>query len=376
MPNTDFQFLVEIHKAGAPLAQAPVPGEFFGSAVEWALFSAFRRGALPPVSCERPDARFEPVWDPAAGAPYIDGFRVRLPARSAGGPRRRGARPADFVSGTLPVEFFRDRARLLAGALVEEEKLERGAVYAFRVLAFEIEAPRALATGHRGGIQVEDVAVPLPLHESSLAAFLEGSASRGRSFEGEMPVFLPQHVLDETAALKTAAGDVETGGVLIGHLRQDPGAPEIFVEITDQIPAAHTQATATRLTFTKETWATVRATIKLRGRGEVCTSWWHSHPASAPSWCGRCEPARWKHCPLARTFFSAEDCAIQKEIYPRGYSTALVVGDTPNDDATWSTTHALFGWHQGMVVERGFNVITSQGGLMSTAKGGHHATTS
>jgi hypothetical protein len=161
---------------------------------------------------------------------------------------------------------------------------------------------------------------------------------------------------------------VETGGVLVGRLRRDGGphaAPAaLFVEITAQVPAPHTQAQSTKLTFTAETWAAVQAAITLRRQGELMLGWWHFHP----DFCRlrRCPAERRAGCAGASPFFSAEDVHLHATCFPSAYHVALLVSDSTPDGMSWS----LFGWSQGMVTARSFHVLADS----PTATGGSHAT--
>ena len=116
------------------------------------------------------------------------------------------------------------------------------------------------------GFSVEEIVQPLPLAGAPLASFFGNSVPAGPDEPvGRLPVFLPRRVLDEAVESARQAGDVETGGVLVGKLRRDSGghaaASEIFVEITAQVPAPHTLSQSTKLTFTAETWAAVQAAM-------------------------------------------------------------------------------------------------------------------
>ena len=103
-----------------------------------------------------------------------------------------------------------------------------------------------------------------------------------------------------------AASGRETGGILIGRLHHDAALPEIFAEVSAQIPAEHTLGTVARLTFTAETWSAASAAIRLRNQGEVYLGYWHSHPVR--EWCRakECTLEKQKTCRLAKDFFSAK----------------------------------------------------------------------
>jgi hypothetical protein len=97
-------------------------------------------------------------------------------------------------------------------------------------------------------------------------------------------------------------------GVLRMH--RDPALPEIFAEVSAQVPAEHTQGTVAKLTFTAETWSAAHAAIHLRNQQEVYLGYWHSHPVR--EWCKsrECSPEKQKTCHLAKDFFSEDDSAV------------------------------------------------------------------
>jgi hypothetical protein len=168
-----------------------------------------------------------------------------------------------------------------------------------------------------------------------------------------MPVFIPRRILDEAATLTMQTEHHETGGILIGHLHRDTGLPEIFAEATAQIPAEHTHSSATKLTFTAESWSAATAAIYLRNRSEIFLGYWHSHPVK--DWCAsrECSLEKQKHCRLVKDFFSEDDCAVMRAAFPRAYSLGLVANNTATDGVTFS----LFGWREGGIHPRGFHVL-------------------
>ena len=161
-------------------------------------------------------------------------------------------------------------------------------------------------------------------------------------------------VLDEATVLTTRAGDHETGGILLGHLGRGGEAPEIFVEITAIIPARHTVGSATSLTFTSDTWTDVRRAVALRGGDELVMGWFHSHPQLA--WCREkgCSLERQRHCAAADGFFSTDDLALHRTMFPRAFTLALVMTLSVK-----GTLPRLFGWRAGLFEARGFRVCTS-----------------
>jgi len=311
--------------------------------VECARFEGIRQGLLP--SCGGAvDALIEPVWHAQAGEPFIAGLRVTLTP---------GEGPV--VRSEVPLTFFRPYAQEATVSLVEQKVLEPGEHFEYYVVAMACE-PQPAAEAAAGGISVETVRPALELRPGVLSEYLERSEPDGPEGAGEVPVFIPGHVLSEAAALTEQAGSFETGGLLVGHLRHDAAVRELFVEVTCQVPAEHTRSDLTHLTFTPDTWSAGRSAIALRRRGEVIVGWWHSHSYLKET-CKGCDKKDDGSCKASATFFSAEDCAMHRLCFPAAHSVGLVLADSP----CTGMTRALFGWRTGQIVSRGFQVLCEAG---------------
>jgi len=339
---TDYTYTIDFYRQdGTSLGQMPVEPDWM-PALEWIHFEGIRAGLLPPFMVANLAGcayHVEPVWHPTAGQPRLSAFRVTVPAGAA-----------SAVSRLIPTAYLRGHVEQASAALVEKGVLRSGEPFRYLVNAFASGA-RAAATPALA-FAVEEIPQPLPLSAAALEAFLSGAARPdGQHVDGDLPIFIPQAVLDETTELARLAGDLETGGVLVGFLHHDASIPEMFVEITAQIAALHTAAATTKLTFTPETWAAVRAALALRKRGEAMLGWWHYHP----------DFCRLRNCPLenrlrcaaASAFFSGEDVALHTALFARAYNTALLISDS----AATGLSTSLFGWRQGMVTARGFYTI-------------------
>lgn len=314
-------------------------------AVQWTSFYFGRRGELPLTNgCGA--ASILPLWDRELKAPYCRGFRVSI--------ARDGQPPctSDFPSG-----YFRRLASKAAALFIEQGKLEKDAVFRYVVVALDGEEPGEAAPVT--GLQVEERVAPLRLQESSLKTWQGQSTAVGIVDSDDMPAFVPQYVLDQVAAQTLAQRGRETGGILIGHLHRDATVPEIFAEVTAQIPAEHTRGDAVKLTFTPETWSAVDTAIKLRNRSERYLGYWHSHPVQ--EWCTSrgCTLEKQANCKLAKDFFSVDDEALLRAVFPQAHSLALVANDTAFRELTYS----WFGWREGAIHPRGYHLI-----------GDHHAT--
>jgi hypothetical protein len=339
--DINYTYTLDFYRAdGTALGQRPLEPDWT-PALEWVHFEGIREGRLPAVMAvsRAPGAcRVEPVWHPQSGQPFVSGFQIVLLANGSGA-----------VSRQIPTTYLRGPAQHAAAAFVDQGLLQAGEAFKYLVSAFVGPDTAPAPDPTDGGFVVEDIAQPLPLKPASLETFFTGAVpSGGAHVTGDFPVFVRQAVIDETLELSRQAGDVETGGVLVGLLHHDPSVPEVFMEVTAQIAAPHTEAAATKLTFTPDTWAAVRAALALRKRGELMIGWWHYHP----DFCRlrKCPEEKRRLCTASSAFFSGDDVALHTALFARAYNTALLISDS----APTGLTTSLFGWCQGMVTARSF----------------------
>ncbi len=366
------------------VASVPVPVERFQPVLEWLQFQAVRHGKTPPHLGGEIPWEAEPIWDSALGDPFVSG--VGMSIRAETGAKSSPVAAAPLESCDLDVDYFKSMALDAVVVLARTGKLTKGDRTSYRILALagEDQASKGEALtaeetedGYSGdgfsggGFTVEEIEQVLPVQDASMDAFLEGARACDEPGPEDMPVFLPQEILDEVLALKAEADGVETGGILVGRLHCDSVRSEIFAEVTAQIPARHTRAGAVSLEFTKETWTAVQDAIDLRGNTEIMVGWWHSHVAR--TWCKECDAECLKKCPLAQSFFSTSDSKLHQVVFPRAYSVALVVGDAVGDTTEnittennteggelWRDYHAMYGWNRGLLKRRGFHIIGSE----------------
>ncbi|HLJ55671.1 MAG TPA: hypothetical protein VKT77_11580 [Chthonomonadaceae bacterium] len=340
MTESRYRFLAALTADdGSPIGAAAIAPDWF-PAEEAVRFQALR--------CNRPIGAgtrelCEPVWDGQAGEPYVVSVRLSLGDDAAGAP-----------AALLPITYFAPQAQAAAAQFVQQGKLREGDVFRYRIAALPLPDESAAIGGAREGDWIVEEVSPSPISgERRIAEMLAGSRHAGQSDEADFPVLLPASILAQAEELKTAANENETGGVLIGHLWRDTEGPELLLEVTALVPALHTIAQSTRLTFTPQTWDAVRGTIALRGRGEIMCGYWHSHPSRY--WC-KCEPEAQKSCPLGRQFFSADDRAVHRAVFSRAFHVALVTGDRPRQEGGWAMEHACYGWRCGTIEARGYHV--------------------
>lgn len=324
---------------GSALGQLPLAPDW-EPAVEWATFSALRSG----IHQARANGTVVPIADARLGWPYAAGFRVELEGSEPRPPA------CDF-----PATYFAREARRGSSELVESGKLRDGDSFSYRLLTF----PCPSAPTSADSVQAFDVAEetrPLAITTASLASLLAAAHPFGAVDEALNPVFIPQSVLDEAQTLVEAAGAREVGGILVGRIQHDPTIPDLGVVITAQIPARLALGEPDTLTFTAETWAAVEAAIRLRQSDEHILGWWHSHPARFLCREKPCPPEARRACPLQRGMFSLHDLNLHETVFAKAFQLALVV--TFADDGCH---HALYGWDQGVVRQRGYHVLADTG---------------
>jgi hypothetical protein len=351
MSEIEYQYAIEYSsQEGERLGSVPIEPDW-DPARECAQFRAIRSGIIAPV-LRNGIGRIEPVWDTDFGAPVLSAARVVVAAEEGD----------QTVCEEIPTtRYFHHSAREGSAELVERGVLEKGDVYRYRVCAYPSGASGADSSeSGSNAFSVEEVFQNLPLEEGLIESFLSDATAWGDDADaGDMRVFIPQHVMDAVVEKSGQVGDVETGGVLVGKLRRCPASSEIFLEVTAQVPAAHTDSGAARLTFTADSWAAAQAAIDLRGRDELMCGWWHFHP----NFCRKCPEETRRKCVLSGPFFSSEDIHMHKTIFPRAFQIALLVSDQGRKPLEVS----FFGWRHGMVVSRGCDVLDTAGGAAKAA---------
>lgn len=342
MNDTDYGYILELMRADSTrLGFARVDPDW-EPAIQHTRLSALRVVADTGTA-----ARVRPVWHAELGEPYVSAFGVVVETRAG----RR-------VASIFPITFLSAKAQDAAASLVESGDLKKGERFLYSVLAYP---ERAEPPHNKEPFDVEDTYPCPPVVPGVIADFMVRAEVSGPEEEPDFPVFVPRSVLDEIEDLGSEAGESETGGVLLGQLRRDPGIPEVFLQVTAQIPARHAQAELTRLTFTADTWSDVRSALELRRSNEILDGWWHTHPAR--HWHGdsrRGAEARSSELP----FFSADDCSVHRTVFGQAYCVALLVSDTRSEHGGWTNETSLFGWRRGVIAHRGFYITNEPGSLV------------
>jgi hypothetical protein len=345
MSEVEYQFAIDYFtQEGERRGSLPVEPDW-GPARECAQFLAIRKGVVPPVLRDGA-GRIEPVWDGDCGPPVMSSTRIVVAAASGD----------ETVCEEVPsLAYFRQLAQQGSAIMVERGLLQQGERFLYKVCAYPGAPSGGSAdSGEAPSFTVEEVDGSLSLEERPIEPLRAGAVSRGTGGDpSDVPVLIPRDVIDAVAERSREAGKVETGGVLVGNLHRCPSSLEVYLYVTAQIPAAHTDSQAARLTFTHDSWSAARAAIELRRRHELMCGWWHFHP----DFCCNCPEEKQRECTIPRPFFSPEDVHLHRAVFPRAFHVALLVSDCGREPFDVS----LFGWRHGMVVSRGFDVLGDAG---------------
>ena len=334
--------LTSCREDGTVLARTAIAPDWTALAY-WGEFQAVRRGAVAPGAAV--STTIEPVWHAAAGAPCVGGLKLSVAAAGAS------------VEYDVPGTWFNAVAQRGSGVLVKQGLLQAGETVTYVVSAFPADPPGGVArAAGPARATVREVREPLDIVERPLGERRGRREAVGPAGDLDVPAVVPGRVIDQAVDLARRAGAYETGGVLIGHLCRDGAAGPLYVDVTAQVPARRARSELTKLTFTPEVWTDVQGAITLRRRGEIMLGWWHSHSYMKET-CKDCDKQKDGSCQASAAFMSADDVALHRTTFPRAYSLALVVADSPCSGVTW----AMFGWRYGQVAPRGFDMVRPGG---------------
>jgi proteasome lid subunit RPN8/RPN11 len=347
-----FRYFVEIYKrdSGALLGRSPIQVDW-GPVQEQLTFDLLRRGIIDDFSRELA-VRMEPEWRNPETEFAIRGVRATA---------MLGENHHESIF--VPIDYFRAEARKAADQFLDTGQLQSGELFEYRVLALQRDQAAAIP---RPRIAIERVAASVPITGASRADFLDRALLFGAAEATDVQAFVHWRVLEEASILTRRAEALETGGILIGHLHRDPFFPEVFLEITAQVPA-NARSQLTRLSFTPDTWSQAQAAVEARGRNEIWLGWWHSHAFFKEKMAAENEIA--SH-PSTAPFLSSDDLRLHRSVFPRAYSLALLITDAPDSGMSWT----MFGWQNATVSQRGFHLIHAPLSHEFTAlRGEYHA---
>jgi proteasome lid subunit RPN8/RPN11 len=313
----------------------------FTRAVEACFFTALRQGRFANYAVPQEEVRVEPVVRQLAPGRHTDAFEVVLPLPGGAEQRTR-----------FGLDFFKGLVRRSAVPLVAAGRLAEDSALVYLLRAEPGEPQRRAPGGLALELEAEAPAIPIRpgrRRGHGLAQAWDGPRA------SDFPVLLPRHVIDEAVAEARRAPEREVGGVLLGHLRRDEEDGALYLEVTCLVPAEDTQATGLSVTFTHSTWARVREVAQWRGAGELIVGWVHSHPFRLCAECPAPVPAE---CQAKVLFYSADDEFLMETTFARPFMVGLLAAVEPRlETALGHAPVKLFGWRDGVIASRGFEVI-------------------
>ena len=275
------------------------------------------------------------------GSPRAVGFVVEVSTSDDG-----------IHRAAFEVNHFRSRARSIASELLRQGRISKGSTLLYGLSA----CPRSEAGADRNPPLFT---LDQPTAEVAIRPGFRDALGPEDTWDSprpaDIPVIVHRQVIVDALAEAGAAAEHEIGGFLLGHLRRDTASRQVFLEVTELVPAQNTTATATSLTFTPDSWSHVRRLIDLRGQGEILVGWMHSHPFR---FCAECAVPATEECIAKILFFSRDDEFLMETAFPLPFMDGLLAAVEPRLPAALGHPSVrLFGWDKGAIRARGFHVV-------------------
>ena len=199
-------------------------------------------------------------------------------------------------------------------------------------------------------MDIESLDTTPRLSAGSLTDLMPQTTPCGDLAEDDLPVFVPLRVLDECRQLTATANGQETGGILVGGLSRDAAGGEVFLVFgPDRCPAHRRRRIQSGLhagNLDPGPGCDRPASAKRDHAGLVAL-------APRQNLVREMSAREAQEVPPAGGLLRRQDRLLHRTVFPAAYSVALVVNELADDEQTLS----MFGWKQGMVVQRGFHVL-------------------
>ncbi|MHC5109535.1 MAG: M67 family metallopeptidase [Planctomycetota bacterium] len=318
------------------LGTIPLPSSALAPARECVALAASRRSPARRWFAAQ-EVAVNPVWCVDSDA-YVRALRAVVP--TASNSEWAHGEPAT-VQQDLPIDFLRD----VAVRVARQSGIDSSDFKSYRLLAEPIVEPAP------SGFVVTHLEPDIEVGTAPFAELARHAVTVNGVDDRDPCVIVPRPVLDSCSALTVSAGDNETGGALLGYVTRDMASGDLFIQVTDQLPAEHAEGRQTRFTFTTDSWASIRRQIAQRKRHELLVGWWHSHPVR--SWCrtsGRSQRDQGDF--ELMNVFSRTDVEAHAQICPQAWGIALLMSNSMD-----GVEPSMFGWRDACVQSRGFHVL-------------------
>ena len=352
--ESEFAFEIEyIDQNDELLARRRLEPQDFSHAIRYTKFDAFRLGITQQYVPTTTGACVEPVFPDDRGAsPRAKGFTVSVPLAS-----RDPLTGSEFHCHEFDIGYFRQSANRLRAQLQREEKLSDDQEVYFRL--------NALLDDETTEVQQPKLNISLdPPSSLQVAAGCRRDYGQAEAWDdpvyADLPVLIEHGVLEESVFEARDNEQREIAGFLLGHVHHDERNKEAFVAVTGLASSAGTtEADETSVTYTPASFAHVREMIKLRNRGEVVVGWYHSHPFKL---CAECPLPTPPECIAKILFYSSDDFHLMETTFEQPYMVGLLAAvESRLEAAVGHLPVKLYGWREGQIKERGFEVFRAEG---------------
>lgn len=316
--------------------EVPLGEADFARAVETAFFDGLRHGRFHEYLVPAAGVRIEPRF--VEESPLTEGFAVVLPTDDG---EHRVAFETNFLASHAK--------RILVDRVLEGEV--EADTLKYRLTAYLDDAPPR-RSGLGMTLEADEPQVPIrSVRREALGRTVKWDTPDPK----DLRVLVPRGVLEQAVVEAKEAPEREVGGFLLGHLCRAEEDGELFLLVTCHVPAESTEATQTSVTFTAQTWASAREVIAWRDEGEIFAGWVHSHPFR---FCAECPSPPKPDCLSKVLFFSAEDHFLMEVTFAQPFMVALQTAVEPKLEMLLGHLPVrMYGWRDGVVVPRGFEVI-------------------
>jgi proteasome lid subunit RPN8/RPN11 len=341
----DFSFQLDFVNEANQVVRAQQLSQIdFGQAIRETSFDAFRQGLVETYQPLPSEIRIEPVF-PNAGSssPQAKGFCVTIPV--ADGREHR----CEF-----DIAFFRPAANRLRAELLRTKAMTNEQELYFRLNAF-LDDQEPLRPANKLSLSLGPPTANIPVAAGVRRDFGPVETWDGQ-VDTDLPVLIEQLVLDEAVAEARGNPEREVAGFLLGQMMRDERRKEVFIAVTGLASAySTTEATAASVTYTPASFAQVRNIIKLRARGESVIGWYHSHPFKL---CAECPLPTPPECIAKVLFYSQDDIHLMETTFEQPFMVGLLSAVEPRIEAAVGHLPVkLYGWRNGEIKERGFDVV-------------------
>lgn len=318
----------------------------FAQAVQHVRFDATRLGLVDTFQLLGGQAKVEPLFpDEASSSPNASGFRItiELPDGSS-------------HNCCFDTSYFGSTATRVRAELLRTDQIAADTALYYRFNAF-LDEEEPAPPANRLAISLEPVTDHVSLAPGCLRDF-GPTQSWNEPQAGDLPVLIDRDILEEIVAEARADPAREIAGFLLGHLHRDTQSNTPFLVVSGMASAGGTtEASEVSVTYSPASFRQAREIAALRGLQERICGWYHSHPFKL---CARCPTPAKPSCIDRILAYSIDDIHLMETTFDQPFMIGLLTAVEPRiEEALGRLPVKLYGWRNGQVQTRGFEVADS-----------------